>query len=52
MRTVPMSPGTLWGLVLDPILDLQGYYRKKVFVCEKPVAAMISSRCVCSRSLG
>lgn len=47
-----MSPGTLWGLVLDPVLDLQGYYREKVLVCEEPVAATVSSRCVCSGSLG
>lgn len=47
-----MSLGTSWGLVLDPILNLQGYYRERVLVCEKLIAAMISSRCVCTGSLG
>lgn len=47
-RTVPMSLGTLWGLVLVPSLDFQGCHREKVLVCEKPVAEMVSSRCVCT----
>lgn len=52
MRTVPMSLGTSCGLVLDPILDSQGYKRERVLVSEEPVAAPISSRCVCTRCLG
>lgn len=40
MRTVPVSPGTSWSLVLVPSLDFQGCYKKKVLVWEKPVAEM------------
>lgn len=39
-QTWAVSPS--WGLVLDPVLDLQGCYRERVLGCEEPVAAMIS----------
>lgn len=52
MRTVPVSPGTSWGLVLVPSLDFQGCYRIKILVWEKPGAEMVSSRCVCTGVMG